>query len=251
MAEKGRHAQKSHKGIVIFIVILLILVMIGGSAYVFRDKIVDVYNDVVGNTTTTPVTTVPTTEVVTTTTVPVTTTAPADPDYEKATELVTKMGQNEKICQLFVVTPEELTNVDVATVAGPTTKKQLAKYPVGGIVYFKQNRADDEAFDDMLKKTKSYAKTPLFIMENGEKKIFAYPDDLVVSEKLCDGKTTNGSEAVEAFNDGCQILMMPKNLEKAVKKFADAVKDGTIDSSAVDEAVAKVLQVKIKAGLIK
>ena len=80
MSVKGRHAQKNHKGLTIFIVILLIVAILAVGAFVFREQITDVYNDVVkGTTTTTTATTVPTT-----TTVPETTTAPANdpiPDF--------------------------------------------------------------------------------------------------------------------------------------------------------------------------
>lgn len=247
MSTKGRHAQKNHKGLIIFIVILLIVAILAVGAFVFREQLIDVYNDVVKGTTTTTTTTPPTT-----TTVPeTTTTAPADPTTVQATQLLENMDTNAKICQLFVVTPEELTNVDVATVAGQTTKKQLEKYPVGGIVYFEQNREDDKAFAQMVKKTKNYAKTPLFIMKNGEKEVFSYSDVLKVSDKLCEEKTSNGTEAVKAFNDGAQVLIMPKNLDKTVKYFANAVKNGTVTEEALNNAVLEILKVKIFQGIIK
>ena len=247
MSVKGRHAQKNHKGLIIFIVILLIVAILAVGAFVFREQITDVYNDVVkGTTTTTTATTVPTT-----TTVPETTTAPADPTTVQATQLLENMELNDKICQLFVVTPEELTGVDVATVAGQTTKKQLSKYPVGGIVYFEQNREDDKAFAQMVKKTKTYAKTPLFIMENGDKEVFSFSDTLKVSDKLCEEKTSNGTEAVKAFNDGAQVLVMPKNLEKTVKYFTSAVNNGTVTREALDNAVLEILKVKVFQGIIQ
>ena len=128
MSTKGRHAQKNHKGLVIFIVILLIVAILAVGAFVFREQITDVYNDVVKGTTTT------TTTAPTTTTVMEATTAPADPTTIQATQLLENMDLNAKICQLFVVTPEELTGVDVATVAGQTTKKQLAKQGIIAIM---------------------------------------------------------------------------------------------------------------------
>ncbi|MGN0459908.1 MAG: hypothetical protein ACI4HL_03235 [Ruminococcus sp.] len=245
MSTKGRHAQKNHKGLIIFIVILLIVAILAVGAFVFREQLTDVYNDVVKGTTTT------TTTAPTTTTVQETTTAPADPTTVQATQLLEKMDLNAKICQLFVVTPEELTGVDVATVAGDTTKKQLAKYPVGGIVYFEQNKEDDDDFAQMVKKTKSYAKTPLFIMEDGDKEVFAYGDTLQASDKLCEEKTSTGAEAVKAFNDGAQVLVMPKNLEKTVKYFTSAVNNGTVTEEALDNAVLEILKVKIFQGIIK
>lgn len=246
MANKGRHAQKSHKGLAVFIVIILILALLGVSAVVFKDQVVDVYNQVLGTTTTT---TEMTTEEATT--IETTTTAPLDENTVKAQNMVATMDTNDKICQLFVVTPEELTNVDVATVAGNTTKKMLKAYPVGGIVYFEQNKEDDEAFKEMVKKTKSFAETPLFIMENGDKTPFTYATALKTSDKLCEGKVSDGSEAVKAFDNGSQILLMPKNLKKAVEAVADAVTDGTISDEALNDAVTQILKVKIDNKIIK
>ncbi len=248
MSEKGRHAQKSHKGMIIFIVILFIVAILAVGAFVFRNQITDVYKDLTGETTATVTTTVETT---TAETEPVTTTAPVDPVTEKAQQMVAKMSTNDKICQLFIVTPEELTGVDVATVAGNTTKKQLAKYPVGGIVYFSQNKEDEDAFKDMVKKTKSYAKTPLFIMTDGDKELFTYSNILTPSDNLSEAKTSDGSEAVKAFNDGATVLIMPKNLSKSVISFNNAIKNGSITAEALDSAVTEIIKVKLDNGIIK
>lgn len=248
MANKGRHAQKSHKGLVTFIVIILLLAIIGVGGVVFKEQVIDVYNQVVGTTTTT------TTAVVTTepsTTVETTTTAPLDENTVKAQNMVATMDTNEKVCQLFVVTPEELTNVDVATVAGNTTKKMLKTYPVGGIVYFEKNKEDDDAFKEMVDKTKSFAETPLFIMTDGDKTPFTYSAKLKVSDKLCEGKVSDGSEAVDAFNNGSQILLMPKNLKKAITAMNNAVTDGTVSDEALNDAVTQILKVKIDNKIIK
>lgn len=55
---------------------------------------------------------------------------------QTAQALLDTMTDEEKLWQLFFVTPEAITNVNTATVAGETTKKALEQYPVGGIVYF-------------------------------------------------------------------------------------------------------------------
>ena len=58
---------------------------------------------------------------------------------QTAQALLDTMTDEEKIWQLFFATPEAITNVNTATVAGETTKKALEQYPVGGIVYFAKN----------------------------------------------------------------------------------------------------------------
>ena len=44
---------------------------------------------------------------------------------------------------------------------------------------------------------------------------------------------------------------MPKNLDKTVKYFANAVKNGTVTEEALNNAVLEILKVKIFQGIIK
>lgn len=78
-------------------------------------------------------------------------------------EIMEGMTLEEKVCQLFMVTPEQITGVDVAVMAGDTTREALQKYPVGGIVYFSQNIIDEQQIKTMVENTKSYSKYPLFV----------------------------------------------------------------------------------------
>lgn len=80
-----------------------------------------------------------------------------------AQEYIKNMSDDEKIYQMLVVTPEALTGVDVATVAGDATKTAIEKYPVGGIVYSAQNFEDAEQTTELIKNSQSYAKTSMFI----------------------------------------------------------------------------------------
>ncbi len=82
---------------------------------------------------------------------------------QTAQVLLDTMTDEEKLWQLFFVTPEAITNVNTATVAGEATKKALAQYPVGGIVYFAKNLEDREQTVALLENTQSYAKIPLFL----------------------------------------------------------------------------------------
>ncbi len=252
MADKARHAQKSHKGLVAAIIIIILLAGAGVAGYYYRDEVVKTYNSVVDkimgqDTAETTATAAATEQGNVEVTEPAT--VAVDPTTQKAREIVARMGENEKICQLFVVTPEQLTGVSPVTVAGPTTKTQLKKYPVGGIVYFEQNKADDKSFKTMVKKTKTFSKTPLFIMENGEEELFTYEEQIKTSEKLT--KDSTGDKALQAFKEGARVLLMPKNLEKTVKRFADAVESGELDSLAVNSAVTDIIKLKISNGIIE
>lgn len=71
-------------------------------------------------------------------------------------EIMERMTLEEKVLQLFMVTPEALTRVDEVYAAGAKTEESINKYPVGGIVYFKQNLRSPEQVTDMLTRTQKY-----------------------------------------------------------------------------------------------
>lgn len=90
-------------------------------------------------------------------------TAQPSSDAQKAQEVLSSMTEDEKIWQLFFVTPEAITNVETATLAGQATEKALEEYPVGGLVYFAKNLEDREQAAAMLEHTQSYSRIPLFL----------------------------------------------------------------------------------------
>ncbi len=68
------------------------------------------------------------------------------------------MTQEQKVAQLFIVTPEAITGVETATQAGDTTRAALASYPVGGLVYFQKNLLNPEQTAQMLANSQAYAR---------------------------------------------------------------------------------------------
>lgn len=64
--------------------------------------------------------------------------------------MLNSLTTEEKVAQLFFITPEALTGVDGVTVAGSRTAECFAEYPVGGIVYFSQNLISREQISSML-----------------------------------------------------------------------------------------------------
>lgn len=66
--------------------------------------------------------------------------------------------EEEKVAQMFVVTPEALTGVDVVISAGDTTREAINQYPVGGIIYFTQNLTDLEQVKEMISNTQNYSR---------------------------------------------------------------------------------------------
>lgn len=86
---------------------------------------------------------------------------------EKLDELVNAkveaMSLEEKVAGIFIVTPEAITGASTVVQAGDGTRQALEQYPVGGLIYFKQNIQSEEQLKEMLENTASYAKYPLFL----------------------------------------------------------------------------------------
>ena len=152
--------KKSGKVLIIILCIVLGLAIIGAGAYFLINRFglpgIDLPKEMVTETVTEAVTEIPSeapTEV------------PTDPAY---LSYLSTMTDHEKLCQLFIVTPEGLTGVDVATEAGDATKEALSSYPVGGIIYFSQNLEDSVQTTAMISNSQSFSKTPLFISVDEE-----------------------------------------------------------------------------------
>ena len=82
-------------------------------------------------------------------------TLPADPTPEQVLESLTL---KQKVCQMFMVTPEALTGISPMTAVGNGTANALKKYPVGGIIYFAQNLTSRSQISSMISNTQKYAK---------------------------------------------------------------------------------------------
>lgn len=76
--------------------------------------------------------------------------------------ILNEMSLEDKVSQLFFVTPESLTGVEVAIQAGEVTKNALSEYPVGGIILFSQNIQGEEQLKTMLSNLHTYSRYPLF-----------------------------------------------------------------------------------------
>lgn len=74
-----------------------------------------------------------------------------------AERTLSQMTLEEKVAQLFFVTPEGLTGVGTATVAGTMTKDALTRIPVGGIIYFGKNLQSNQQVRDLLSGTYAFA----------------------------------------------------------------------------------------------
>lgn len=88
---------------------------------------------------------------------------------EEAKKLLNAMTLEEKVYQLFLVTPEQLTGVSgPVTRAGSATEQALLDRPVGGIIYFADNLQTREQVMEMICNSQQYSKTGLFIAVDEE-----------------------------------------------------------------------------------
>lgn len=69
---------------------------------------------------------------------------------EQAAQLVSGMSLEDKVAQMFVLTPEALTGYTSVTAAGDTTKAAYENRPVGGLIYMADNLLSTEQTTEML-----------------------------------------------------------------------------------------------------
>ncbi|MCI8284678.1 MAG: hypothetical protein HFE90_05340 [Firmicutes bacterium] len=86
--------------------------------------------------------------------------------------IISNMSINEKIYQLFIVTPERLTGGSTSIAAGEEIRSSLERYPVGGIIYFAVNLKNPAQTKAMLANTQKYAEQieglPIFLCVDEE-----------------------------------------------------------------------------------
>lgn len=83
-----------------------------------------------------------------------------------------QMTTEQKVLQMFMITPEALTGYGTVTAAGDVTYQSLQNYPVGGIILFSQNVVDPGQLSEMNENLQNYSKEitglPMFISVDEE-----------------------------------------------------------------------------------
>lgn len=80
-----------------------------------------------------------------------------DPATEQARTFVSGMSLEQKVAQLFIITPDALTGVTNTTLAGDATKASYMEHPVGGIIYQSGNLTGREQTKTMLTNMMTYS----------------------------------------------------------------------------------------------
>lgn len=94
------------------------------------------------------------------------TTEPTTEAKDEIDIIIEGMSLHEKVCQMFIITPEALTNDVDVTAASMATEKSLAENPVGGLIYFEKNLLSQTQITNVIDTIKDYAEDqgciPLF-----------------------------------------------------------------------------------------
>lgn len=156
----------------------------------------------------------------TTETVPETTTEPVDENLLRAEEIMQEMSLEEKIYQLFIVTPEVLVDNAVSTViqTGSTTKDAIENKPVSGVIYFSQNMQNADQTRQMITDIQEHAQSVnqhigLWIGVDEEGGTVA---------RVADNLGTTTYEDMAAFgerNDKEEVLAMGEDIAEDIAQF--------------------------------
>ena len=153
--ERRQRRQKDTKNAAIIFIVFLIIVLMVVTGIVFlvgRFLMVDKAPTEPIAETEQPTESVVATEIVEMPEVPA-----VDPIVEQAAEIVAGMTLEDKVAQMFVITPDALTGYSGVTAAGDTTKEAYQNCPVGGIVYMSGNLTDQEQTATMLENMQTIA----------------------------------------------------------------------------------------------
>ena len=105
------------------------------------------------STTSEPVAVAPTEEAIETTEEEAT-----EPLHASPEEALAKMTLDQKLHQMFIITPEALTGFNQVTQCGEASKLAMSEHPVGGLIYFSPNLQDAAQTKTMLTDTQHFVR---------------------------------------------------------------------------------------------
>lgn len=87
--------------------------------------------------------------------------APAFTPSDSVKTKLSSMTTEEKVAQLFITRPEEITGVSQFTQAGNKTKAAIGTYPIGGFVFRQENFSGEAAVTKMMSSLQSFSQERL------------------------------------------------------------------------------------------
>ena len=158
----------------------------------------------------------------------------------KIDRVLDSMTLEEKVNQLFMITPEALTGVGTVIQAGDGTREALAEHPVGGLIYFAQNLKDPDQTRTMLENTPEYASArsgfPIFLSvdeEGGQVARVGSNPSFGVPEIGNMSEVGAGGDTQEAYETGSTIGAYLKDLGFNM----DAAPDADVLTNPANEVV--------------
>lgn len=178
---------------------------------------------------------------------------------EKLDEIVNAgievMPLEDKVAGLFIVAPEAITGVDTAVKAGEGTKDALARYPVGGIIYFGKNMQSEEQLREMLENTRLYANSIFLAVDEEGGSVSRIADAEIaarVDSAAVIGAAQDTDKAYQAgVTIGAKLSELGFNLDFApVADLANVPDSIMADRSyGADAQLAGAMAVSVAAGL--
>lgn len=135
----------------------------------------------------------------------------AETDIMLIETLLSEMTLEEKVCQMFIVTPEMLTGyTGSVTEMGTLSRESFDQYPVGGLIYFAENLEDPPQTLEMLTAMQSYAQESsgvgVFLSVDEEGGTVARVADQLGTTKLHDMEYYGEcNDPDEAYAIGCTL----------------------------------------------
>lgn len=183
---------------------------------------------------------------------------PLTPEEQWVSDTMQCMTLKEKLCQLFVVTPEQLSKQVGVTETDETLKAAIKTYPVGGVILFGGNISYPEQVAALIGGMQEAAKIPLLVGVDEEGGIVSRLSGVGITQYY-DSMAVYGSEGAverveeiggEIADDICavgfnvdfapvaDIVTNPNNTEIGVRSFSS---DPSVASEMV-EAMVRGLQ---------
>ena len=142
-----------------------------------------------------------------------------DPMYEQAMQIATGLTLEQRVAQMFMITPDALTGVSGAPRAGDSTRSAFAQYPVGGLVYMSANLTGPDQTTEMLSNMKNFSQDtvglPIFLgvdEEGGTVTRIASNQEFGVTDVGNMSAVGASGDAQNAYNAGSTIGTYLNNL---------------------------------------
>lgn len=185
-------------------------------------------------------------------------------------QLLDTMSLDDKVAQLMITTPEELTGISQVIQAGEATKKILMNYPVGGLLYSTINFETNEQLQSLINTTKIFARYPMFYglneeavirvsntniafgdvfinlieEEGGFLPVFSQEEDASFDQEIKPESISivnaNHSNIVKTIKNGAHMVVIKDDFYEAYESLRNAIKNETISVSVVDEKLRDI-----------